>query len=249
MRLIISLFILFTFQFGLSQDIESLFEKANQAYQKENYQEALQTYQQLIDANKQSSELYYNIANAAFQNKEIGKAILYFEKAKLLAPGDQRINHNLNIARNQVDTEIIEIPDFVLVRWWRSMANFLSPIVWICAQLVCLMVILWGMYNWRLVQNVIMRKKGLLAIVVSTCLLILFLLLGRTAHYLEHNTIEGIVMDNAKLKVAPDNRSDDVQSLSEGVKIKVLDAIDDWYKVRLVNKEIGWLPIKDIERI
>ena len=47
----------------------------------------------------------------------------------------------------------------------------------------------------------------------------------------------------------PDNRSDEIENLSAGVKVKILDTIDDWYKVSLVNKEQGWIKVEAVELI
>lgn len=48
---------------------------------------------------------------------------------------------------------------------------------------------------------------------------------------------------------AADERSEKKENLSEGVKVKIVDQIDNWYKVLLMNKESGWIEQGQIEII
>jgi len=47
----------------------------------------------------------------------------------------------------------------------------------------------------------------------------------------------------------PDARANEVEALTEGVKLTILDKSDSWYKVNLINKEEGWVPMEKAERI
>ena len=71
------------------QDNNKVFQDANLFYSKGNYSKALLSYESLIDQKVQSSEMYYNLGNTYFKSNKIGHAILYYEKAKLLAPNNK----------------------------------------------------------------------------------------------------------------------------------------------------------------
>src|SRR5580704_14777486 len=71
-----------------SDGANTLFSKGNTLYTKGQYKDALATYQQLIDQGYQSAAVYFNMGNASYKNDDIASAVLYYEKAHKLAPGD-----------------------------------------------------------------------------------------------------------------------------------------------------------------
>ncbi len=79
---------------------ETLF-KANQAYKDERYQEAEEGYQRLLDAGHKSGHLYYNLGNACLRQGEIGRAILAYERARILMPREADLLFNLRYALDQ----------------------------------------------------------------------------------------------------------------------------------------------------
>src|SRR5690606_30727253 len=88
------------------------FDKANELYQKENFQEAIKLYQQLIEEKNNSPELYFNLANAYFQTKSNTEAVYYYEKALKLSPDDKSIETNLNCARKKLEDDITIIKEY-----------------------------------------------------------------------------------------------------------------------------------------
>ena len=60
---------------------------------------------------------------------------------------------------------------------------------------------------------------------------------------------EAIVMKNEELKFAPDEISDEIMRIPEGLKVRIIDQLEDWYKVELSDKNSGWVPAHSLERI
>src|ERR1700759_1006763 len=86
---------------------EALFSKGNDLYAKGYYKKAIATYQQLIDSGYQSAAVYFNMGNASYKLNNIAPAVLYFEKAHKLAPGDDDINYNLKYVNLKTRDKII----------------------------------------------------------------------------------------------------------------------------------------------
>ena len=98
----VTLFLLF-FPALLTAQIEPFFIQGNTHYQNGQYREAIESYESVLQAGFTSPELYYNLGNAYFKLDERGKAVLYFEKAKKLAPRDADIaQETLEMTRNQI---------------------------------------------------------------------------------------------------------------------------------------------------
>lgn len=240
---------LFISLISFSQSNEEIFLSANQKYSAGQYQEALNLYIQIKDGGQHSSELYHNIGNSYYKIGKLGYAILHYEKAKLLQPNNTLINNNLSIARNDVDSDIVEIPDFLPLRLWRSISKSLSPSMWIVLQFMLGILLIFCFYKLWFPDGKFSRTKLVSICSIAFLLLVISFLAGRTSHKLLHYHNSGIVIQSAILKSAPDSRSDDIEPLSEGVKVAITDTINQWYKVQLMNKNIGWISEKDVDRI
>ncbi|GIV26774.1 MAG: hypothetical protein KatS3mg027_0588 [Bacteroidia bacterium] len=103
---IISVFINFSLFAENTNEVASIIKSAEEAYKQKNYSKTIELYQRVINQNYESFELYYNLGNAYFKNNQLGKAILYYEKAKKLNPSDPDLKHNLSIAYNKTIDKI-----------------------------------------------------------------------------------------------------------------------------------------------
>ena len=65
-----------------------------------HYQEAIKDYEALLKEGV-SAEFYYNLGNAYYRSDNITRAMLNYERALLLSPGDKDIRYNLQIANRQ----------------------------------------------------------------------------------------------------------------------------------------------------
>ena len=80
--------------------------EADSAYVNSNYQEAIKVYESLLNQGE-SAELYYNLGNAYYRTENITRAVLNYERALLLSPGDGDIRFNLQIARSKTIDKIV----------------------------------------------------------------------------------------------------------------------------------------------
>ena len=61
---------------------------------------------------------------------------------------------------------------------------------------------------------------------------------------------EAIVMQSVvSVKSSPDNSSNDLFVIHEGLKIKVTDRLQDWIEIKIPSGERGWIQVKNIEII
>ena len=117
-------------------------DAGNKAYIEGNYEQAIEEYSAIIAGGEYSMKLYYNLANAYFKQGEIGKAILYYNKALRIAPASDDIRHNLAIAESQTKDRIAVIPEFFLNRWLRIARNSMSCMAWSVLSLLSFALVL-----------------------------------------------------------------------------------------------------------
>ena len=75
---------------------------------------------------------------------------------------------------------------------------------------------------------------------------LLSLFISFQARHLDKNRMEAIVVEDTSLHEGSDERSDVVRGVSEGIKVRVVDQIEEWQKVELPDKEVGWIKSDDL---
>ncbi len=251
MRILLTLSFIFSLTFGFAHDSNpaELFEQANKLSAEGKLSEALSKYKSIEDMGLASSDLHFNMGTTYLFSNNISHAVLYLEKAHKADPSNTDLKHNLEIARSQIDSDIIEVPDFVLLRVWRGVSKLFSPLLWFILQVIFGLILIYGIYNWKLKDTSALKLRGFSMSIVALTLLIFCICAGFTADKMANKKDTAILMNSGDLKSGADDRSDTLTRLSEGVKLKINDQIGDWYKVQLINKEEGWVKKSEVDLI
>ena len=128
--------LLFVSQIVLAQSAEELFQKANEQYKLEQYEEAVKTYEQIEALNLTSSELYYNIGNCYYKQNKIAAAIYNYEKALLIDPLNEDAENNLVFARRSTIDNIEELPKSVMQKLDEAIVEKFSYDEWAIASVI-----------------------------------------------------------------------------------------------------------------
>ncbi len=247
--LLVALALLISFD-GQSRPIQSLFDQANQYYQKNKYQKAIDEYKAILEQGYEAADLYYNLGNAYYKVDSVAHAILYYEKAKKLAPHHQGVQHNLKLAREQVVDEIDPLPTLFIVRWWRNLVRWQSAYTWA----VLSTLLMWlagaggGLYLFHPSSR--LKKWGFFSALIALLLSFFTLVLTYQEYQYETQQNQAIIFTNSVyIKSAPDKNSTDKFVLHEGTKVTLLDQINKWVKIRLADGKTGWMPVHTLRRI
>jgi hypothetical protein len=80
---------------------DSAFARANQAYNRGEYADAVQGYRAILAQQGYSVPVLFNLGNAWWRLNQPGRAVLNYERALRLAPGDEAIANNLRRVQQQ----------------------------------------------------------------------------------------------------------------------------------------------------
>lgn len=242
---------IFFVKFSVAQSEEkSIFQSANQAFTNDNYDQAIQLYKSILDKNIQSPELYFNLGNCFFQKKEWGKAILNYERALLLDPNDSDILQNLALAKLETVDEIAVLPNFFLARWWTQIRELTHSGIWSILGILLFWLGVTGIILWILGKERRLRKRGFLGGMTILGLSLVVFALAYSSYQVQQKSGSAIIMSKeTSLKTLPDEISNEILPLHEGTKVKIVEKITSWYKVRLDNGEVGWIIQSDLEEI
>ncbi len=254
MRKLISLIFcitIFLTQFSVAQSEEqSTFQSANQAFSNKNYDHAIQLYESILGKDIQSPELYFNLGNCFFQKKEWGKTILNYERALLLDPNDPEILQNLELAKSETIDEIAVLPNFFLARWWVQVRDLTHSGLWSIFGILLFWVGIAGIILWILGKERQQRKRGFLGGMTILGLSLVVFALAYSSYQVQQKSGSAIIMSKeTSLKTLPDEISNEILPLHEGIKVEIIEKVTSWYKVRLDNGEVGWIIQSDLEEI
>lgn len=234
----------------VSAQDETIFQSANDLYNQEKYQEAIDGYKSILNHGQESAALYYNLANAHYKLSNIGPSVYYYEKALELAPNDEDIKNNLVFAKNATIDAIDVMPDGVITRIMKGITNVFSYDTWswISVISIILFVLLFILYH----KSATSLKKRLFF--GSAWLILIIGLLGVFFSFKQFNAIQNnqyaiVFVQETSIKSEPNLRSEDVFELHEGTKVKVTETVNDWKKIKLADGKIGWIPAADIKEL
>jgi tetratricopeptide (TPR) repeat protein len=228
----------------------ALFSKGNALYAKGQYKEALASYQQLIDQGYQSAAVYFNMGNASYKNDDIASAVLYYEKAHKLAPGDDDINYNLKYVNLKTTDKIEEVPEFFVTRWWRGFILSFSTqalAIWSIIFVLLGSAIL-ALYFFA--GSVSAKRASFYGYILFFFMgaLTIFVADRQLSYFQDHR--EAVVFSaSVNVKSGPVEQSNTLFVIHDGTKVNVLDNTGGWTKISLANGNEGWIKQGDVKEI
>lgn len=224
--------------------------EADSAYAQEHYDQAITLYNKLLESGV-SASVYYNLGNAYYRAGDMAHAILSYERAYLMEPGDKDIRFNLQLARTKTVDKITPESEMFFVTWFRQLVDLRSADQWGRAVIVCFALFVVSVLLYFFLGRLLWRKIGF---VVAVCSLVLAVFFHVFAYQQQQKLLQrthAIVMASSlTVKSTPSTSGTDLFVLHEGTKVQITDdTMKDWKEIKLADGKVGWVPVKTIERI
>ena len=224
--------------------------QADSAYQQEQYQQAAQIYEQLLKQGE-SADIYYNLGNAYYRMDDITHAVLAYERALLLSPGDADVRFNLQMARSKTIDKIVPESEMFFVTWYRALVHLMSVDAWGRMAIVSLLCALLLVLVYLFAQRIWLRKVGFFG---GVLLLVVFLAANvfgfQQQRSLHHRTGAIIMRSAVSVKSTPSQNGTDLFILHEGTRVNIIDdTMRGWREIRVADGKSGWVELKEIEII
>ncbi|UCD63558.1 MAG: tetratricopeptide repeat protein [Candidatus Zixiibacteriota bacterium] len=237
----IALLLLVVSAAGVSADaVDDEFSSANRFYEKKDYASAIRLYRSILVQGGESAALYFNLGNAYFKSGDIGRAVLYYMKARRLDPTDRDIIDNLAFARrfSRVQMEGVQLNPinsfFVsLVDEYR-----LADLAWLSsAVFVLLMLLLIARFGFAVAGPMIR-----MSLVVAVVLLVAAATLTAFKYRHDYLTRRAVVIaEESPVYTGPSPRSDVELQGAPGLVVEIIEDSGDYYNVLFENKRRGWI--------
>jgi tetratricopeptide (TPR) repeat protein len=226
---------------------EADIKAAETAYASEMYDRAIELYESVVKTYGDSFALYYNLGNAYYKTGKIAHAILNYERALLIKPGDSDIRFNLEMAKQKTVDKIEPLQEFFLNKWFRSVQNLIAVDLWATIGIVCFVLFIFCLVLFFFSKWMRLKKFGFY-------MGILLLVAVIFANIFAYNQKEELINRNGAIvfsptvtvKSSPDNSGTDLFVLHEGTKVFIRSTVGDWNEITLEDGNIGWINKKDI---
>lgn len=231
-----------------AQNVDTLFVSANELYRNGAFKEAIKKYKKIESQEMVSSELYLNLGNAYYRLNKVGPTIFYYEKALKLNPLNVDVKNNLVFAKRLALDNIEEVPKTVFQKFNTNYLQKLSYNEWAIVAVVfsfstsIFFLFFYFGYSSRK-KRIYFTTSG-----ISLILLIFSVFITYSQYSLTKKNKEAIVfVQKTEVRNAPTLNSEEIFTLHEGTKVIVLDAIDNWKKIKLVDGKQGWIIADEIK--
>jgi hypothetical protein len=233
-----------------AQTSHDAFDHGNELYRVGKYQEAVKEYESIINQGKFSAELYFNLGNAFYRDRQLARAILSYERAAQYHPNDPDIEHNLKLAYLKTIDRIEPVPEMFFIQWMRAVGS-LMPSETVRVIFILNWIVLFGSLTtmYLVLHTGVLRVVRKLFFISCTLVALCAAMVGIQSFRDTAQDKAIIIAQTVTAKSSPDVKAVDAFVIHEGLKVKLSDAVGEWVKVTLVDGKVGWIPAEQCERI
>ncbi|MBU1566580.1 MAG: tetratricopeptide repeat protein [Proteobacteria bacterium] len=226
-----------TSQAGVNE--EQLFQQGNEAYSRGDHEQAIARYEKLVTASGLSPSVLFNLANSYAQAGKIGRAILNYERALRLAPGDSDISGNLELVRKESGL-FADTP-----RGAAKVFHLLSLNQW--AMLGLLALIAFTLFQAASIKFRLRTKTRI--IVRIGCLMLLLIAAAGTAIRYQGFKPSVVIAADARLLISPFESATSVGAIQEGRLVFQQKDHGPFTYVRDETNRQGWILSSSLEAV
>jgi len=230
---------------------EEMILRGNQLYQEGTWDEALEAYLSVYESGYEAGGLHYNIGNTYFKLGDIPRAILFYERAARLMPGDPDVAANLELARSLTVDDIDPLPRFWLLQAWDWWVGLLPRgiLIWLVAGS-------WLLTGTGVAGAILARPENFRSLARRTALVagVVTLVFGANLAAREFGWTE----EERAVVMAPEldahsAPSEDpnlrVFSIHAGTTVRVDRRADEWAEIILPDGRVGWVRLEGLETV
>ncbi|MBC7525793.1 MAG: tetratricopeptide repeat protein [Flavobacterium sp.] len=231
--------LLLVFQISFAQNA---FEKGNQLYKSQNYQEAITNYESILASGKQSAALYFNLGNCYYKLHKVAPSIYNYEKALQLNPDDNQIQTNLDFARKTTLDDLKIVPKVGFSKIIKEFTSRYHFDTWAWISVGFSFIVLLFFVGYYFSETTVFKRVFFSLMFTTLILLFISLISGFFEKNKYLNEKPAIIFsEKCALKKESKLSSKDLLILHEGTKVFILESVAGWKKVQLTDESIGWI--------
>lgn len=220
-----------------------LFYKANTVYKSGDHDAALKLYEDVVATGYVSAAVYYNMGNCFMKKNNIGRAILWYERALRINPRDTDLLANLQYAKSLIKSPEVpkkfHLADYIFHLQFITDDEIVMILCFLLSGISALILIGLSLY-WRFQK----------ALVLVTILIVIFIFhfFAFFAKLASYNN-QAIVLTTTEAKYEPAEKATTHFAVFEGWKVRMIKDGSEWAKIERPDGLTGWVRRKLLEWI
>lgn len=234
----------------LNDTLKNYFNEGNQYYQEGKYQNAIESYNYIIEKQYKSAKLFYNLGNAYYKINEPAKAILWYERALKMDPSNDDIKHNIAFVNQHLEDKIEIIPKLFITEWYLNIVYSLTINQWAILSIIACFLLIFSLIASLFSRNGLIKTTSSIFVLLFLLVTIFSIHFAYKINARNENNPEAIVMTNIVTgKSTPNETGNDLFVIHKGIKVIITDQLNNWIEIKLPNGEKGWVQYTDLEKI
>jgi tetratricopeptide (TPR) repeat protein len=218
------------------------FAKANQEYAAGDFKAATADYEELVRSGQDTPNVFYNLGNAYFRQRNFGHAILNYERTLTLDPRHPEAQANLRVARDEA--RALELTP----SRWEQLFAFANQNQYAVIAAVAFWI---GLFSIALF--IFGRGRSGSAVALSLLSLSIFAIAVVAGYQLSRGKngpgLAIVTGENVEARLATADTASRVLTLPAGSEIKIVSQRGDWIYAALPNNLRGWMTANSAEPV
>lgn len=238
---------------------ENMATSGDAAYNAGDYASAIACYNNALENDGSSSDLYYNLGNAYYKSDSIGKAIISYKRALKIDPSYEDALYNLSFLNEKFN--LTDGSDSSTIRFFDGLSKKLHPDGWSWLSIGIFALLLTAIGCYLLSRDTKLRKVSFFsALILLPVLAVLISVTIYSRNKSSRNSDCVVVVPSAQLKNAPtliNSPENEAYTVPEGYTLEIVDSVSNsrngtsvvWYEVTIDGDKHLWVTASDVERI
>lgn len=212
---------------------------ATDFYAKKEFDSAAFYFEKIAAQKPATAALYYNLGNTYYRMNQVAPAVLNYERALKLDPGNKKIQDNLTLTQSRINNRIQPAQDIFFVQWWNSLVSGSKAEMWALLSMLFFVTLISILAAKRMgkLSNLPPQITGVLAVCWIIVMILGFLSAGN-----KYNSTRAVVMQNdSPLNEKAGGNGKPKALVPEGTTVKLLETQNGHVQVRLPDGREGWI--------
>ena len=213
------------------------FVEGVKAYDEGHYRQAIASFRKLADTGIQNGKLFYNLGNAYLKSNDLGHAVLWYERALRLIPGDPDLKFNYAYAAGLLqDKREDTAPGIYRILFFWKYIFSRNTVIWLA---IGLNLTFWV---FMAAQKVRRRRPLRHACLVLAPFVALFTLTALDDYYAAVHMRKAVVLeDRVAVRSGFSDTATELFVLHAGTRVTVEQQRKGYWRISFSEDKIGWI--------
>lgn len=224
-------------------------DEGNSYLKKGEYDEAIQSYESILEEGYVGHELFFNLGTAYSKKGNIPLAILNFEKALRMKPLDAATKQQLVQLNLKLQDKPVIYDDSGLLAFFNKVQFSMGIDAWALLSIFLMMLVptvIFISYKFKTLKS---RKIIFMSSILWFLLSGFSVVMARNNYHYKYLHTEGIVMPESAVIYDKSNTSSKIKfSVHQGTKLEISDSTDQMFEVEY-SSDNGWILREAVKKI